>query len=101
MDADAPIPEVTRTFGISEATFHVWRKRYGQMAAAEIRRMRQLEEENRKLKQLVADLTLDKVILQELLAKRPEGHLQARAGAGRYGPISNRRAASVWALLIF
>jgi putative transposase len=100
VDADAPIPEVTRTFGISEATYHVWRKRQGQMAA-EIRRMRQLEEENRKLKQLVADLTLDKVILQELLAKRPEGHLQARAGAGRYGPISNRRAASVWALLIF
>jgi len=70
VDAGAPIPEITRTLGISEATYYVWRKKYGQMAVAEIRRLRQLEEENRKLKQLVADLTLDKVILQEVLAKK-------------------------------
>jgi len=70
IDAGAPIPEVTRAFGISEATYYVWRKKYGQMAIAEIRRLRQLEDENRKLKQLVADLTLDKVILQEVLAKK-------------------------------
>jgi putative transposase len=48
---------VTRKLGIGEATYYVWRKRYGQMAIAEIRRLRQLEEENQKLKQLVADLT--------------------------------------------
>jgi len=71
VDAGAPIAEVTRALGISEATYYVWRKRYGQMAIAEIRRLRQLEDENRKLKQLVADLTLDKVILQEVLAKKP------------------------------
>jgi putative transposase len=71
VDAGAPIPEVTRGLGISEATYYVWRKRYGQMAIAEIRRLRQLEEENRKLKQVAADLTLDKVILQEVLAKKP------------------------------
>jgi putative transposase len=70
VDASAPIPEITRTLGISEATYYVWRKRYGQMAIAEIRRLRQLEDENRKLKHLVADLTLDKVILQEALAKK-------------------------------
>jgi putative transposase len=70
VDAGAPIPEVTRKLGISEATYYVWRKRYGQMAIAEIRRLRQLEDENRKLKQLVADLTLDKVMLQEVLAKK-------------------------------
>ena len=70
MDTGAPVPKVTRTLGISEATDDVGRKRYGQMAVAEIRRLRQLEEENRKLKQLVADLTLDKVILQEVLAKK-------------------------------
>jgi putative transposase len=70
VDAGAPIPEVTRTLGISEATYYIWRKKYGQMAMAEIRRLRQLEEEKRKLKQLVADLTLDKVILQEVLAKK-------------------------------
>jgi putative transposase len=70
VDAGAPVPEVTRTLGISEAAYYVWRKRYGQMAIVEIRRLRQLEEENRKLKQLVADLTLDKVILQEVLPKK-------------------------------
>jgi putative transposase len=71
VDAGAPIPEITRALGISEATYYVWRKRYGQMAIAEMRRLRQLEEENQKLKQLGADLTLDKVILQEVLAKKP------------------------------
>ena len=70
IDAGAPVLEVTRKLGISEATYDVWRKRYGQMAIAEIRRLRQLEEENSRLKQLVADLTLDKVILQEVLAKK-------------------------------
>ena len=70
IDAGAPVLEVTRKLGISEATYYVWRKRYGQMAVAEIRRLRQLEEENSRLKQLVADLTLDKVILQEVLAKK-------------------------------
>jgi putative transposase len=70
IDAGVPVLEVTRKLGISEATYYVWWKRYGQMAIAEIRRSRQLEEENRKLKQLMADLTLDKVILQEVLAKK-------------------------------
>ena len=70
VDAGAPIPEVTRRLGISEATYDVWRKRYEQMAVAEIRRLRQLEDENRKLKQWVADLTLDKVMLQEVLVKK-------------------------------
>jgi len=71
VDAGAPVVEVTRALGVSEQTYYLWRKKYGQMAIAEIRRLRQLEEENRKLKQLVADLTLDKVILQEVLAKKP------------------------------
>lgn len=53
VDAGAPIPEVTRKLGISEATYYVWLKRYGQMAVAEIRRLWQLEDESRKLKQLV------------------------------------------------
>ena len=71
VEAGAPIAEVTRrSLGVSEATYYHWRKQYGQMAVAEIRRLRQLEEENRKLKQLVADLTLNKVILQEVLAKK-------------------------------
>ena len=67
VDAGALVSEVTHKLGISEATYYVWYKPYGQMAVAEIRGLRQLEEENRKLEQLVADLTLDKVILQEVL----------------------------------
>ena len=70
VDAGAPVAEVTRALGVSEQTYYLWRKQYGQMAMAEIRRLRQLEEENRKLKQLVADLTLDKVMLQEVLTKK-------------------------------
>jgi len=70
VDAGAPVPEVTRTLGISEATYDVWRQRYGQMAVAEIRRLRQIEEENRTLKPPVADLTLDTVLVQEVLAKQ-------------------------------
>ena len=70
VDAGAPIPEITRALWISEATYYVWRKRHGQMATAENRRLQQLEDENSRLKQLMADLTLDKVILQEVLAKK-------------------------------
>lgn len=61
---------MTRSLGISEQTYYLWRKKYGQMAMVEIRRLRQLEEENRKLKQLVADLTLEKVMLQEVLTEK-------------------------------
>ena len=70
VEAGAPILEVTRGLRVSEATYYHWRKKYGPMAVSEIRRLRQLEEENRTLKQLVADLTLDQVILQEVLAKK-------------------------------
>ena len=70
VEAGAPIPEVTRSLGVSEATYYHWRKKYGPMAVGEIRRLRQLEEENRQLKQLVADLTLEKMIWQEVLAKK-------------------------------
>ena len=70
VEAGAPIPEVTRSLGVSEATYYHWRKKYGPMAVGAIRRLRQLEEENRTLKQLVADLTWDQVILQAVLAKK-------------------------------
>jgi putative transposase len=56
--------------GISEATFYVWKKRYGGVGPSELRRLRQLEEENRELKQIVADLNLDKAMLQAVVAKK-------------------------------
>jgi putative transposase len=56
--------------GITEQTFYRWRKKYGGLEASELRQMKQLEEENRKLKQLVADLSLDKIMLQDVLSKK-------------------------------
>jgi len=55
--------------GISQATFYIWKKKYGEIGASEVRRLRQLEEESLRLKRLVADLTLDKKILQEVIKK--------------------------------
>ena len=56
--------------GISEATFYNWKKKYGGIGVTELRRLRQLEEENFKLKQIVADLSLDKQMLQDVLKKK-------------------------------
>lgn len=65
-----PAAEICRRLGVSEATFYLWKKRYAGMGVAELRRVKQLEDENRRLKQVVADLTLDKQILQEVLQKK-------------------------------
>ena len=64
------IQEITRKLGISEQTFYRWKKKYAGMGVAELRRLKQLDEENRKLKQIVADLTLDKQMLQDVLSKK-------------------------------
>ena len=69
-DSGVPIEEIIRKMGISEATFYRWKKKFGGLGVAEIRRLKQLEEENRRLKNLVADLTLDKQILQDALSKK-------------------------------
>jgi len=69
-EAGIKIGEICREHGISEQTFHNWKRKYGGMGISELRRLRLLEEENRKLKQLVADLTLDKHILQEVVKKK-------------------------------
>src|SRR5882672_6943578 len=64
------VEEVCRKMGISDATFYVWRKKYQGLGPSELRRLKQLEEENRNLKQLVADLSLDKAMLQAVVAKK-------------------------------
>lgn len=66
----ATVEEVCRKLGISEATFYNWKKKYGGLGPSELRRLRQLEEENTKLKKLVADLSLDKLMLQDVLSKK-------------------------------
>jgi putative transposase len=65
-----PVAEVCRKMGISDATFYNWRTKYGGLSPSELRRMKQLEEENAKLKRLVADLSLDKAMLQDVLSKK-------------------------------
>ena len=64
------VAEVIRKMGLSEQTFYRWKKQYAGMGVAELRRLKQLEEENRKLKQLVADLSLDKVMLQDVIRSK-------------------------------
>lgn len=64
------VEDVIRKLGICSATFYRWKEKYGGLLPPEIRRLRQLEEENRKLKQLVADLSLDKRMLQDVLEKK-------------------------------
>ena len=65
-----PVAEICRNLGISEPTFYRWKKRYGDLGLSELRELRQLRQENRQLKSIVADLTLDKQILQESLRKK-------------------------------
>ena len=69
-ETGVPVSEVTRKMGVTEQTFYRWKKKYGGLGTTELRRLRQLEEENRKLKQMVADLSLDKHMLQEILSKK-------------------------------
>ena len=64
------IPEICRKMGISDATFYNWKKKYGGLGLSELRQLRQLQEENSKLKQIVADLSLDKQMLQDVLKKK-------------------------------
>ncbi len=69
-DAGTPPAEICRKLGVTEQTFYRWKKRFGDMGVAEIRRLRQLEDENRRLKQVVADLTLDKAMLQDVARRK-------------------------------
>ena len=69
-ESGTPVLDLCRKLGISEQTFYRWKKKYEGMGVAEIRRLRQLEDENRRLKSLVADLTLDKHMLQEVIRKK-------------------------------
>ena len=69
VEAGTPVPDICRQLGVSEATFYAWKKKYAHLGVSELRRLRQLEDENARLKRLVADLTLDKHMLAEALRK--------------------------------
>ena len=68
-ESGTAVEEICRKLGVSEPTFYRWKKQFAGMGVAEIRRLKQLEEENARLKRLVADLTLDKTMLQDVLRR--------------------------------
>ena len=69
-ESGTPVGDVCRQMGIAEATFYLWKKKYGGLGVPEVCELRQMREENARLKRLVADLTLDKHILSEVLRKK-------------------------------
>ena len=69
-DEGTPVGEVCRRAGISEATYYNWRKKYGGLMPSEMKRLRQLEEENRKLKKIIADLSLEKAMLKDVIRRK-------------------------------
>src|SRR5215813_14609329 len=95
VEAGTPVADVCRQLGVSEATFYAWKKKYAHLGVSELRRLRQLEEENHRLKRLVAELTLDKHMLAEALRKTPEA--RAPSGARRMvsGDVPGRLCAGL------
>ena len=73
VEAGTPPADICRQLGVSEATFYIWKKKYAHLGVSELRRLRSLEDEDNRLKRLVADLTLDKHMLAEALRKRVYG----------------------------
>ncbi|HAX09264.1 MAG TPA: IS3 family transposase [Marinobacter hydrocarbonoclasticus] len=96
-----PVPEVCHKMGISDATFYAWRKKYGGLGPSELRRLKQLEEENQRLKRVVADLSLDKAMLQDVLFKkglRPPRKRQLVDDFQKRFGVSQRQACAVLGL---
>src|SRR4051812_43067169 len=89
VEGGTPPADICRQLGVSEATFYIWKKKYAHLGISELRQLRSLEDENARLKRLVADLSLDKHILTEALRKKAEAHTAPRAG--RLGPGDLRR----------
>src|ERR1700758_1048800 len=79
-ESGTTVKEICREHGISDATFYIWKKKYAGLGLSELRELRQLREENGKLKRLVADLSLDRHILQEIVQKKAVKPRQRRAG---------------------
>jgi putative transposase len=88
-ESGTSVEEVCRKMGVSQATFYLWRKKFGGLGVSELRRLRQLEEENRKLKQLVADLSLDKAMCRMCWQKSSEARAAQVAGGPSAGPVSS------------
>ena len=68
-ESGTPVPEVCRNHGVGQSTFYKWRSKYGGMEASDVRRMKELEDENRRLKQMYADLSLKSRMQEEIIKK--------------------------------
>lgn len=93
--AGTKVSAICREHGISDATFHSWKKRYWSLGLSELRELRQLREETPKLKRLVADLSLDRHLLQDIVQKSCKAPATARSGALDPGGIRAQHAAIV------
>ena len=103
-ETGVPVAEVCRKLGISEPTFNNWKKKFSGLGTAELRRLRQLEEENARLKQIVADLTLDKQMLQDVLKKSFKSQRAATSSQTTYRRVSGfakTRLCAVFAGTVF
>jgi putative transposase len=69
-EAGVPVKDLCRELGVSSATFYQWRSKYGGMEASDLKRLKALEEENRRLKQMYADLSLDHEILKDIVERK-------------------------------
>jgi putative transposase len=92
-DLGVPVAGVIREVGISEQTFYRWKKQYVGMETDQARQMKQLQEENSRLKQLVADLSLDKTMLQDVLRKSSKVFGAPSSGRPTPEPVSGERTA--------
>jgi Transposase. len=69
-EAGIPVPELCRTHGISRATYYNWKAKYGGMEASDLKRLKEIEEENRRLKQMYAELSLEHKVLKDIVEKK-------------------------------
>ncbi len=89
------VKEIVRKLGITEQTFYRWKWKYGGLGPSELRKLRLLEEENKKLKQIVADLSLDKAMLQEVIENDSEGRSEAPPRSVSAGELPGQRTPSL------
>jgi putative transposase len=95
VESGTPLSDLCRQLGIAEQTFYAWKKKYAHLGVSELRRLRQLEEENSRLKRLVADLSLDKHMLSEALRKKSEARTPSRADRVVSGHVSGQLLAGL------
>ena len=100
-DAGTPVGNICRQLGVSAASFYAWKKKYVHMGVSELRELRQLRDENARLKRLVADLTLDKQILTDAVKKSFEAGETPGTGALDGRPLSGQRTESLRVRVVF